>query len=366
MLKRKLTALALSFAMLASFPSAVAADEPSAQPTVEEILSEYHAKAFAAQQQGEVAPASSRSRQSNTKTLEQETVDALNAAGYTAYNVTAESYEALEKELKTDFGAMGMQENGSYIVVIEGTESDATPDDGVQPASTISPEIELGQPDDTGAYPATYTYNGVTYDVRFITVTSAEGGWSDRTESTLGEMGLAHKTWKELAEFCLLTVLDNLAQGPYASIASLLAKLVTDDGVIHLSPGAMNVFAYTTWNRQFIQVYWRDKGYWCGAQCSEYANITAYTSGAVLNESTNFFDIVQGDTIKNTIYSADYFDINKRLYDAVSAMVHGANIPHDRVDVKFYLGQDDLTLQPGSEYLFTHYSPPISKVQIDS
>lgn len=48
MFKKAITFL-LIFAMLVPFTAAAAADEPSATPTVEEILSEYHRKAFEAQ-----------------------------------------------------------------------------------------------------------------------------------------------------------------------------------------------------------------------------------------------------------------------------------------------------------------------------
>ncbi len=41
---KKIIALFVIFAMLVPFSTVVAADEPSAQPTVEEILNEYHRK----------------------------------------------------------------------------------------------------------------------------------------------------------------------------------------------------------------------------------------------------------------------------------------------------------------------------------
>ncbi len=87
---KKIISLMLIFAMLVPISSAVAADNPTAQPTVEEILNGYHEKAFAArvaEENGGVSTDSSRS--GSGKTLEQETVDELTAAGYETYNVTA-------------------------------------------------------------------------------------------------------------------------------------------------------------------------------------------------------------------------------------------------------------------------------------
>lgn len=122
-MKRKLIAFALVFAMLVSLSLAVAADAVSEPPTIEEILNEYHLKAFDSQTQGDTDTASTWSRRgSNAKTLEQETVDTLTDAGYEAYNVTTDNFEYLEAELNTDFAGMGLDPNGSYIVVIHGEE----------------------------------------------------------------------------------------------------------------------------------------------------------------------------------------------------------------------------------------------------
>ena len=45
----RVIALILMFSMFAPIVSAVAAEEPFVQPTIEEILNNYHEKAFAAQ-----------------------------------------------------------------------------------------------------------------------------------------------------------------------------------------------------------------------------------------------------------------------------------------------------------------------------
>ena len=151
-MKRKLTAMILVFAMLASLFPAVAADTMSATPTVEEILSEYHRKAFEAQIQGDTESASTWSRRSGkAKTLEQETVDILADAGYEAYNVTADNYEALEEELHTDFADMGLVPEGSYIIVINGEDPAESISSGGTSAYNISPNPEIIGPPDGGS-----------------------------------------------------------------------------------------------------------------------------------------------------------------------------------------------------------------------
>ena len=199
-MKRKLTAFALVFAMLASLSPAVAADEMSAQPTVEEILSEYHQRAFEAQTRGETDAASTWSRRGGSeKTLEQETVDTLTNAGYEAYHVTADNYETLEDELKTDFGAMSLDPEGSYIVVIHGEDPGKTASTNSRPPSS---HPELDQDDTPSGLPSTYTYDDVTYSVRFVTVAYAPKDTSKEhlryaSIYTLRELGIVPEPLEE-------------------------------------------------------------------------------------------------------------------------------------------------------------------------
>ena len=173
MFKKAITFL-LIFAMLVPFTAAAAVDEPSATPTVEEILSEYHRKAFEAQTQGDSDSASTWSRRSNDgKTLEQETVDTLTEAGYEAYNVTADNYDTLEAELKTDFANLGLDPEGSYIIVIHGEEETPANPDGNNGATPYSvPEME--QDDLFGDSSFLHTYDGKTYLMRYVTITAAD------------------------------------------------------------------------------------------------------------------------------------------------------------------------------------------------
>ena len=173
---KKLIAILLSCIMLVSFSPAVAAEDAPAEPkpTVEEILNDFHQKAFAAESANERGAAATYSRSSNSDNdnLVQETVDTLNAAGYEAYNVTASNYETLETELKTDFASMGLDPSGSYIVVISGEDdsNSANPNSraGRLPEQII---IDDGYSDPNRFY---YTYEGVTYSMRYVTVTLAD------------------------------------------------------------------------------------------------------------------------------------------------------------------------------------------------
>lgn len=95
---QKMIALLVIFAMLVPLSSAVAADEPTSQPTIEEILNGYHEKAFAAQTAEENGGASAyaRSGSGSSQTLEQETVAELTAADVNVEEVMAHFQKFLD------------------------------------------------------------------------------------------------------------------------------------------------------------------------------------------------------------------------------------------------------------------------------
>ena len=165
---KKFVSIITVFAVLLAFTPVVAADTAPATPTVESILNNYHEKAFAAQAASDTTSYSPRSGDS-ALTLEQETVNELNAAGYEAYNVTSDNYDFIEEELGTDLSSLGITNNGSYIVVISGEDSTARSGSG----RAIVP-----QPGDGGAGSSfVYSYEGVNYTMRYVTVTAAETGF---------------------------------------------------------------------------------------------------------------------------------------------------------------------------------------------
>ena len=127
--------LILACIMLVSISPVVAADTMSNQPTIEEILNEYHQKVFDGQMPNETGNARAYSPRNEEKTPEEETVDALNEAGYEAYHVTEDNYATLENTLKTDFEEMGLDPSCSYIVAISGKTR--------KPLQTPTPEWEI-------------------------------------------------------------------------------------------------------------------------------------------------------------------------------------------------------------------------------
>lgn len=348
-MKRKLTAMILVFAMLASLFPAVAADTMSATPTVEEILSEYHRKAFEAQIQGDTETASTWSRRSgNAKTLEQETVDTLTEAGYEAYNVTAYNYETLGEELQTDFADMGLDPEGSYIIVIDGEDPTESTSSGGASTYNVSPNPEIIGPPDGGS-PYDYVYNGITYSVRFVSVVSTSEVSNLIKDSTFTRDGTfwLDKLAKGALETALITAIDEGVTyvagfpAPVATFASLIFDAVDDAVYTELKPGTLTIHATTTWTLNAVQVWSDINGEWKTTQYSASATSRARCAGYLHNKTTLESTWYSGPEFSNTRYSVKYNNMSDRKLDAVLAFRANTKVYDRTGDIGFFLGGPD-------------------------
>ena len=122
-MRRKMIALFMILAILVTFPPAVAADEITVTPTIEEIISDYHLTSFSTETSNTTNSNATWSQWNrNSTSPEQETVAALTNAGYDAYHMTPDNYDLLEAELSTDFSSIGIDPNGEYIIAISGAD----------------------------------------------------------------------------------------------------------------------------------------------------------------------------------------------------------------------------------------------------
>ena len=339
-MKRKLVAFVLVFALLASLSPAVAADEMSAQPTVEEILNEYHQKAFDAKMQGDTGNASAWSLRGG-QTLEEETVDALTEAGYEAYNVTADNYESLQTELKTDFSDMGLDPNGSYIIVISG-------EDPTEPASTggastynLNPLPGEDQAPEGGPNYFPHIYNGDTYYMRRITVTAAQNTALNQTTpiNLLEKYGLVD-LWNDLN--IPITIISLIPQTAVVGTIYSLCSLVIPD-IQYAEPSLLMFIGATNWTPTYIQVYNADKGEWQWRAVFEYA-----TAGYFINET--HYDRFSNRNVNNSdggtfqlIYSTNYYN-QDFLFD-YAAMYHNAKGNYyDTVESVEYAFDDEVVI----------------------
>ena len=363
---KKIIALTLIFAMLVPFTAAAAADEPSESRSMEEILDEYHRRAFEAQAQGNTRSASANAR-SGGKTLEEETVDALTEAGYEAYNVTAGNYDTLEAQLQTDFAAMGLDPEGSYIIVIHGE-----PEGGETNGNSrmIDPPTEDDFGDGTGGSGIfDYTYNGVSYLMRFVTVIpTTTNGQFVHSYKTIESSYWFQSGVSKVSDAVLVAAIDNIPLDPTgttfptATVIGLIIDLAEDESYIEIDPTSVIVEAESNWTCQVIQVWCAQHGAWEAMQYSESVHSQAQYS---------YYKDIPGepepvkyvsDEYHCTFYSWKYDNYAQRYEDAVAhylatAPGHTQDARADCVySVRFCLAGDDIEITDGYEgaFLFAH------------
>ena len=344
---KKTIAFALILCMLMPLSSVVAADTPSAQPTVEEILNEYHKKLLASKTpQDGTTPASAYSRGATdpASDLEQETVDQLTDAGYEAYHVTAENYDAVQESLQTDLSALGLDPNSSYIVVIS---ADPAANNNSGNKSRLTDLLPPHTWEGGGGGPeTTYThkYNGKTYLMRNITVTAADNNALSVTSAVnlFAEDGV-DEFLNDLNR--PITILSSVGVLPFTgTIYSLLEAFVPDS--VPTGSEMLQFRAASNRTTTYIQIYDASNKSWDFYAAYESAKSMYSTTYTYYDESTDSMaeEYTAGEL--GILYSQYYYDTAKmRDMAAYAYELSGRYI--DKVEY--------VTYKFGDEIVITHY-----------
>ena len=268
-MNKKVIALILSCVMLVSASPAVAAEDTPVKPTIEEILNDYHQKAFEARSAEDAGETTTYSNRSGGKTLEQETVDTLNAAGYEAYNVTASNYDALEAELNTDFASMGLDPNSSYIIVISGEDTNNANQTRSYGDNLITPTPCPGE--DGGSSLFEYIYGGVTYTMRYVTVTCTDQSTLSRQLHFGVDRNANSSIWGTIFDAGFSFTIDTITKVPITTFAHILNDAFGSALPTAESYEGFMITGCTTWTLEYIEVYNFNEARWVQAQFSEYA-----------------------------------------------------------------------------------------------
>lgn len=342
-MKKRFIALFVIFAMLIPFTPAVAAEDTVPRPTVEEILSEYHEKAFEAEntEKSGGASAYSRGAGNSEKTLEEETVDTLNAAGYEAYNVTSENYETLEEQLHTDFADMGLDPDGSYIIAISG--EDNSPGNN---ARLIPGTLPTLPPDGGGATFFSYTYNGTSYYMRYVTVTCTENpslGSASNPIDLLSEYGVVD-AWEDL-EIPVAIVSSIKPLAVVGTIYSLLTPAVRN-----ISPRQTQTLTFecaSNWTVKYTQIYDMQRGEWELSASVEYVIMTYFIDYL-------HYDSAENDYVKDTI-EGRYATVYSEFYNDSETMKERAVLAFEEVDRWYKDAVDYVEYKIGNGTTITHF-----------
>lgn len=309
--------------MLVSASPAVAAEDTPVKPTIEEILNDYHQKAFEARSAEDAGETTTYSNRSSSKTLEQETVDTLNAAGYEAYNVTASNYDVLEAELNTDFASIGLSPNSSYVIVISGEDTNNAKNARKPGDNLITPTPDPLQGSDTLFM---HTYEGETYTMRYLTITANDTtATSAYTASGISSL-INNNTlpYQSIILDCAIVVYSifDVDVSFVSTVSNWLDEL--HHGPEIYSTGLQNSYlcGEIAWVRTFTQVYDYYEEEWVSAYSVEYANITSSLVTNIYNPDTNFFEPHETQYKYSTKHSPEYNNTTLRKDQAAYCYEH--------------------------------------------
>lgn len=346
---KKVIAIIMSCIMLISISPAVAAEDASVKPTVEEILSEYHQKQFTASRNDEADANTTHSRRSgsSTKTLEQETVDTLTAAGYEAYNVTAENYDTLEAVLKSDFEDMGLAKNGSYIIVISGEDDSNSTNQNSRLGNL--PVYDLIDPGVGGYSSFDHTYNGKTYKMRYITVTAANNHSLGQVSSVeLIEQYDSNDAFNSLNT--PISILSSLGLLPYTGTIYSLFSLIIPE-VDNPQYASLLYQGASNWTIKYIQIYNSNESKWKLSGGVEYVTMRQFMIGTYYDPASNAYTSTRATEELPTIHSTQYHNLTQAKNDAAFAYENNTIKLNTIEQVEFLHGERVvITHQRWSEY----------------
>ena len=331
---KKIVSLLLILTMLVTLSPAVAADDSSATPTIEEILNRYHVKAFEAKIAEERDGASTYSRRSGTeKTPEEEAVDELTAAGYEAYNVTPENYYSLEEALHTDFSTLGLDPNSSYVIVISGDGSNHS--DSPQSRVVDLPNYDY-EDEGAGATTFSYTYGSTTYTMRYITVTSATNIHYSVTKT----YSLLNASGQTVLNNCLSkTISVSTGNADQVSVGTVQSILGINTANIDTSYTTQLVFYGTaTWVRKFLQIYEQSSGNWYTRVIVEDVTQISKITATYYSKTLGDYDDAPSNKVAKTTYSMHYYDSDFLKEEAVLQNSHNGCYYDYTGAAKFYYG----------------------------
>ena len=299
--------------------------------------------------QGDTASASTWSRRSgSTQTLEQETVDTLNNAGYEAYHVTADNYESLEADLYTDFGGMGLDPEGSYIVVISGEDQDDGASGNQQNSARISPEINFEEGPTGSGSAFHHTYGDTTYLMRYMTVTAADNNQLGQTSEVDFFEDMSADEMLDALSLPLAIISNVPVIGTPVEICTLIMDVLPD--VKETQPASFEYRAGSNWTILYVQVKNQSDGSWSSRSSIEYVTLRYFTDYTYYNPSSNQYEQVSSQGSHKTLYSKHYNDSQWLKDTAAQAVEYG---PYTHFNDKVEMAEYEFN----GKIVIAHYRP---------
>lgn len=249
-----------------------------------------------------------------------DTCELLENVGVQSHVVAPNNYKVMQAQLNVDFEELGLQPEYTYLVI----EGDVMSNNqGVQPYSSTSASFS-------------YTYNGKTYSLKYLTIKAAD----DPAYEKVDDADLLTSASQTLIKNCL-----NTAISTYISSVSQVLGTVASICGLDISDFASGRSATLTlngganWTRVYTLVYSSADSNWMRGSCVEYVDTYSYMSGMYYSASTNRMESVERNDKRTTKFSDHYNDFDWRKRNAVIYVLSGNGCDYDTVgDVSFYYG----------------------------
>ncbi|MBQ4641362.1 MAG: hypothetical protein IJB47_01970 [Oscillospiraceae bacterium] len=295
----------------------------------EEIIKAYNEKLLEIELSS-LDDTSSNLRTSNSKSkfdlkleIQAETVKELRKLGYEAYDVNPQTFESVEETLNTDLTAVGLSDDGAYIITLNDE-------------SSIYPDAEIDDP-------FVHTYLGTTFLMRFMTVRATDDP-RFKKESNIPILDSNYSN--VIANFldAIIAISMEEIYSPMGTVATLLGLSISD--FIPLQNASSSFHAGSTWTRIYTQVWDDDFATWVFGSYVEKVDARFFLSGMYYDATTNLYQAM-GTPINTWVYHSDeYYDWTWRKDNAALGYLTSSIYSDITDNVKYYYD---------GEVVVTHY-----------
>lgn len=247
----------------------------------------------------------------------------LRDAGYEVFHVNEESYNSVEAELNTDLSEIGLDPQQSYLVVASGEPGENS--NTVRGAATT---------------PFTYTYNGTSYQMRYLTVSpkdsEADPKFVQSSKCDLLESS-SQTIIKNVINTAISVCISSLDQhGIIGTIASIIGLDIDD--FLPNAQATLGLVAMSTWTRKYTQVYSPYDNAWSFRSCVEFVNMDSTLYGYYYDVSIH--DSVDvNESRRVTMHSSQFFNNDWCKSQAAYAFESGLPCRYNLTgDAKYYYG----------------------------
>lgn len=312
-MKTRFIALILCFALIISLQLPASATTVT---SVDEILSDFHTEIFDAIQGKQNTRTAGNDATESIAEIQHSTVLKLQSLGYDAYEITSSNYDDMQDTLDTDLSVLGLSKECSYIVVVG--------NNAVESSNTRS----------TIGSTYTYTYDGTTYTMRTIKVTSADD--SNYMQATSKDLMTSHSD-------SVVQALLDATIGAYAEllgVPSVFGTIASLTGLtkVNLTPAKSTATynAGSTWTRTYTQVWDDNFSAWTYGSCVEYVTQVCYVNGLSYNATTDRYEEYTTGKQQDVTRSQYYYSSTWKNEQAIIGLLTAWPVFYDKTGDAYY------------------------------